>query len=404
MSLIVQKYGGSSVANPERIKNVASRIVGSYKEGNQMVVVVSALGDTTDELIDLAHKINPHPEEREMDMLISTGEQMSSALLAMAIQSLSCPAISLIAQQVGIRTDNVHTKAKIVKIEPARILKELSAGKIVIVAGFQGMTTEEDIATLGRGGSDTTAVALAYALSADLCEIYTDVEGVYTADPRIVEKARKLSEISYDEMLELAALGAKVLQSRSVEFAKRYGVRLHVRSSLTKEEGTIVKEEVPKMEDLLVTGVAADTDQAKVTIVDIPDQPGMAAKVFSGLAKEHINVDTIVQSSSLKGTNDISFTVAKSDLKKALKTLKKISDEQLTAWGVTSDDEAAKVSVVGVGMRSYSGVAAKMFNALADKNINIEMISTSEIKISCVIRREKTEEAVRALHKAFELE
>ena len=403
MSLIVQKYGGSSVANPERIKNVASRIVSSYKEGNQVVVVVSALGDTTDELIALAHQINPNPEEREMDMLISTGEQMSSALLAMAIHSLSCPAISLSAQQVGIFTDNVHTKAKIVKIEPARILKELSLGKIVIVAGFQGMTIEEDIATLGRGGSDTTAVALAYALSADLCEIYTDVEGVYTADPRIVAEARKISEISYDEMLELAALGARVLQSRSVEFAKRYGVRLHVRSSFTKEEGTMVKEEVPKMEDLLVTGVAADTDQAKVTIVDIPDQPGMAARVFGELAKSHINVDTIVQSSSLKGTNDISFTVTKSDLKKTLKTLKKVSND-LTAWGVSSDDEVAKVSVVGVGMRSYSGVAAKMFKALADEEINIEMISTSEIKISCIIRRDKADEAVRALHRAFELE
>ncbi|MBU1487253.1 aspartate kinase [bacterium] len=403
MSLIVQKYGGSSVANPERIKNVASRIVSSYKEGNQVVVVVSALGDTTDELIALAHQINPNPEEREMDMLISTGEQMSSALLAMAIHSLSCPAISLSAQQVGIFTDNVHTKAKIVKIEPARILKELSLGKIVIVAGFQGMTIEEDIATLGRGGSDTTAVALAYALSADLCEIYTDVEGVYTADPRIVAEARKISEISYDEMLELAALGARVLQSRSVEFAKRYGVRLHVRSSFTKEEGTMVKEEVPKMEDLLVTGVAADTDQAKVTIVDIPDQPGMAARVFGELAKSHINVDTIVQSSSLKGTNDISFTVTKSDLKKTLKTLKKVSND-LTASGVSSDDEVAKVSVVGVGMRSYSGVAAKMFKALADEEINIEMISTSEIKISCIIRRDKADEAVRALHRAFELE
>lgn len=402
MALIVQKYGGTSVATPERIKRVAERIVRTKQEGHQVVVVVSAMGDTTDNLIDLAQKISPQPDEREMDMLVATGEQASSALMAIALHALGEPAISLTGAQVEILTDEVHSKARIVKIGADRIRKELEAGKIVIVAGFQGITREQDITTLGRGGSDTTAVALAAVLAASSCEIYTDVEGVFTADPRIVPEARKLSRISYEEMLEMASLGAKVLHARSVEFAKKYGIIIHVRSSFTDQEGTIVTEEDKEMEDVLITGVTHDENQAKVTIVDVPDQPGMAAKIFSTLAAANINVDMITQSSSATGTNDISFTIEENSLEKVLPLVEQLAKD-LTAWGITSDRKIAKISVVGVGMRSHAGVAAKVFEALGSEGINIQMISTSEIKISFIIERDRAAQAVKAIHQAFEL-
>lgn len=402
MALIVQKYGGTSVATPERIKRVAERIVRTKKEGNQVVVVVSAMGDTTDHLIDLAQKIAAQPDEREMDMLVATGEQASSALMAIAIHTLGEPAISLTGAQVEILTDEIHTKARIVKIGADRIRKELKEGKIVIVAGFQGITREQDITTLGRGGSDTTAVALAAVLAASSCEIYTDVDGVFTADPRIVPEARKLSRIAYEEMLEMASLGAKVLHPRSVEFAKKYGVLIHVRSSFNDQEGTIVTEEDKDMEDILVTGVTHDENQAKVTIVDIPDQPGMAAKIFSTLASANINVDMITQSSSATETNDISFTVEENSLGKSMALAEQLAKD-LHAWGVTSDRDIAKISVVGLGMRSHAGVAARMFETLGAEGINIQMISTSEIKISIIIERAQTAQAVKAIHQAFEL-
>lgn len=402
MALIVQKYGGTSVATPERIKRVAERIVRTKQDGHQVVVVVSAMGDTTDNLIDLAQKISPQPDEREMDMLVATGEQASSALMAIALHALGEPAISLTGAQVEILTDEVHSKARIVKIGADRIRKELEAGKIVIVAGFQGITREQDITTLGRGGSDTTAVALAAVLAASSCEIYTDVDGVFTADPRIVPEARKLSRISHEEMLEMASLGAKVLHARSVEFAKKYGIIIHVRSSFTDQEGTIVTEEDKDMEDVLITGVTHDENQAKVTIVDVPDQPGMAAKIFSTLAAANINVDMITQSSSATGTNDISFTIEENSLEKVLPLVEQLAKD-LTAWGVTSDCKIAKISVVGVGMRSHAGVAAKVFEALGSEGINIQMISTSEIKISFIIERDRATQAVKAIHRAFEL-
>lgn len=402
MALIVQKYGGTSVATPERIKRVAERIVRTKKEGNQVVVVVSAMGDTTDHLIDLAQKIAPQPDEREMDMLVATGEQASSALMAIAIHTLGEPAISLTGAQVEILTDEVHTKARIVKIGADRIRKELKEGKIVIVAGFQGITREQDITTLGRGGSDTTAVALAAVLAASSCEIYTDVDGVFTADPRIVPEARKLSRIAYEEMLEMASLGARVLHARAVEYAKKYGVVIHVRSSFTDQEGTIVTEEDKDMEDVLVTGVTHDEKQAKITIVDIPDQPGMAAKIFSTLASANINVDMITQSSSATETNDISFTVEEISLEKSMVLAEQLAKD-LHAWGVTSDRNIAKISVVGIGMRSHAGVAARMFETLGAEGINIQMISTSEIKISIIIERAQTVQAVKAIHQAFEL-
>ncbi|MEW6095294.1 MAG: aspartate kinase [bacterium] len=402
MGIIVRKYGGSSVANPERIKKVAEQIVKAQKREHQMIVVVSALGDTTDELIELANKITPTPDEREMDMLLSTGEQVSCALLSIALISMGCPAVSLTAQQVEILTNKAYTKAKIQKVSTDRILKELNSGKVVVVAGFQGITEDQDITTLGRGGSDTTAVALAAVLEADICEIFTDVDGVYTTDPRIVPQARKLDLISYEEMLELASAGAKVLQSRSVEMAKKFGVKIHVRSSFNDSHGTIVCEEVASMEEILVSGVTSHLDEAKITILDVPDKPGMAAKIFTALDEGNINVDMIVQSASANETNDISFTVTKSDLNKTIKIMEGITKE-IGAKGVTSDDNVAKVSIVGVGMRSHSGVAAKMFSGLASKGINIDMISTSEIKISCIIRRTYAEEAVKALHEAFDL-
>lgn len=403
MGLIVRKYGGSSVATPERIKKVAEQIIRAKKVEHQMVVVVSALGDTTDELIELTHKITNMPDEREMDMLLSTGEQVSCALLSIALISLGCPAVSLTAQQVEILTDKAYTKAKIQKVSTERILKELNAGKVVVVAGFQGITNEGDITTLGRGGSDTTAVALAAVLEADICEIFTDVDGVYTTDPRIVPNARKLDIISYEEMLELASAGAKVLQSRSVEMAKKFGVKIHVRSSFNDLPGTIVCEEVASMEEILVSGVASNLDEAKITILDVPDKPGMAAKIFTQLTEKNINVDIIVQSASANNTKDISFTVTKAELTKAVNTIEEVSKE-IGAGRVIADDNVAKVSIVGVGMRSHAGVASKMFSVLASKGINIDMISTSEIKISCIIKREQANEAIKALHEAFELD
>ncbi len=404
MGLIVQKYGGTSLSDPARIKNVARRIVRSKEEGNRLVVVLSALGGTTDDLIELAHKVSDNPPERELDMLISTGEQVSVALLAMAIYALGHEAISFTGAQVGIITDSTHTKARILKINTKRIEETIKGSKIVIVAGFQGVDLSREITTFGRGGSDLTAVALAKALGAEICEIYTDVEGVYTADPRICPDARKLKKLSYEEMLELASLGAQVLQSRSIEAAKKFGIPIHVRSSFTKRSGTLISKEVKAMEDVLVSGVTYNEDEAKVTILDVPDRPGMAARIFKRIFQNDINVDMIIQnvSKTRTGRTDVSFTVLKTDLEKTMEIMKQVSDE-VGAKGAVADDGIAKVSVVGVGMRSHSGVAARMFEALASVGINIEMISTSEIKISCVIRQEDAKEAVRVIHKRFEL-
>ncbi len=403
MALIVQKFGGTSVKDTDRIKNVASR-VGKYRlRGDQVVTVVSAMGGVTDNLIGLASEINPMPSEREMDMLLATGEQTTIALLAMALHSLDLPAVSLTGAQAGIVTDGVHSKAKIQNITPKQVHAMLDEGNVVIVAGFQGQTPDGRITTLGRGGSDLTAIALAAALKADLCQIYTDVDGVYTADPRIVPDARKLNEISYDEMLEMAATGAKVMQSRSVEFAKKFDVKFEVRSSLNNNPGTIVTEETDNMEAVVVRGVALDKNQAKVTLVGVPDQPGMAARVFSALAKSAVNIDMIVQNishGSATPATDLSFTADKPDLAKAQKVIAELKDEVQFAE-VIADEDIAKVSVVGVGMRSHSGVAAKVFETLGAGGVNIEMISTSEIKISVVVEGGKGEEATRALHGVF---
>ena len=403
MALIVQKFGGTSVGNTDRIKNVAARVAKYQKGGDQVVVVVSAMSGVTDNLIKLAKEIMPLPSEREMDMLLATGEQTTIALTAMALHSIGIAAVSLTGAQAGIVTDGVHTKAKIQNITPKQVHTLLDSGKVVIVAGFQGQTPEGHITTLGRGGSDLTAIALAAALGADLCQIYTDVDGVYTADPRIVTSARKLKEISYDEMLELASLGAKVMQSRSVEFAKKFGVVFEVRSSLNDNPGTIVKEETASMEDVVIRGVSLDKNQAKVTIVGVPDKPGVAARVFNALADAAINVDMIVQnvsSNSGSPATDISFTVDKPDLLKASRVIEGLKSEIGYRESV-SDEKIGKLSIVGVGMRSHSGVAAKMFQTLATEGVNIDMIPTSEIKISVVIDLAKGEAAMRAVHKAF---
>jgi aspartate kinase len=403
MSLIVQKYGGTSVGSPERIKNVALRVARYRQQGDQVVVVVSAMSGVTDNLIKMAKEIMPLPSEREMDMLLATGEQTTIALTAMGLHAIDIPAVSLTGAQAGILTDGVHTKAKIQNITPNQVHSLLDDGNVVIVAGFQGQTVEGQITTLGRGGSDLTAIALAAALKADLCQIYTDVDGVYTADPRLVPKARKLDEISYDEMLELASLGAKVMQSRSVEFAKKFGVVFEVRSSLNDNPGTIVKEETQSMESVVIRGVTLDKNQAKVTLAAVPDKPGVAARIFKALGEAAINVDMIVQTASHgAGTpaTDISFTLDKADLLKAQKVAEKIKAD--TGYReVISDERIGKLSIVGVGMRSHSGVAAKMFEALANANVNIDMISTSEIKISVVIDVAKGEHAVKAVHEAF---
>ncbi|KFD40558.1 aspartate kinase [Peptococcaceae bacterium SCADC1_2_3] len=400
--LIVQKYGGSSVANAERIRRVARRIVETSRQGNDVVVVVSAMGDTTDELINLVGEVTESPPEREMDMLLSTGEQISIALLAMAIKDLGVKVVSLTGAQTGILTDNVHTKAKILKVNTNRLQAELAEGKIIVVAGFQGVNATNDITTLGRGGSDTTAVALAAALQASVCEIYTDVDGVFTTDPRLVSEARKLDFITYDEMLELAHLGAVVLHPRSVELAKLYNLSIHVRSSFNFNPGTVIKEVGEVEKSLIVTGVAYDLNVAKIGLFDVPDQPGIAWRIFKTLADENINVDMIVQSFMRDARNDISFTVSKTDLKRSLAVIEHIKDK-INIKDYSFDDEVAKVSIVGAGMMSNPGVAALMFEALAEENINIEMISTSEIKVSCVIKAKETEKAVKSLHKKFNL-
>lgn len=402
-SLIVQKYGGSSVANPERIKKVAQRVVRYKKRGHDVVVVVSALGDTTDELIELASKVTDDPSEREMDMLISTGEQISCALLAMAVQELNVPSISFTGAQVGIITDTTHTKARILDISASdRIKEQLKEGKVVVVAGFQGISIKKEITTLGRGGSDLTAVALAKALGARICEIYTDVDGVYTADPRIVKDAKKLSKISYDEMLELASLGAKVMQARSVEYGKRYDIPIHVRSSFSNNEGTVICKEAKSMERIDVSGVALQKDEAKITICDVPDKPGVAAVIFKELGSNNIVIDMIVQNVGRTGTTDVSFTVLTEDLEKTMKVAKRVARE-IGAGEVIKDESIAKISIVGIGMRSHAGIAARMFKALASRKINIGMISTSEIKISCVIGKKHAEQALKTLHDEFEL-
>ena len=402
MARIVQKYGGTSVGDVDRIKNVAARIKAFRDEGNELVVVVSARSGVTNELIARAKSIHPNPPEREMDQLLSIGEQETIALTAMALEAIGVDAVSYTGAQAGIFTDTVHTKAKIKTIDAKPLEKDLSAGKVIIVAGFQGINEEGHITTLGRGGSDLTAIALAAAIKADKCEIYTDVDGVYTADPRVVKDARKLNEISYDEMLELASLGSKVMQTRSVEFASKYNVVFEVRSSFNNNPGTIVKQEVAYMEKVVVRGVAVDKDQAKVVVSNIADKPGTAAKVFRALAEANINVDMIVQNVGRDGVANLTFTVPQTEIGKVERTLAPVLKD--IGGSVTLDDQIAKLSVVGVGMRTHSGVASTLFTALAGAGINLELISTSEIKISVVIAKNKADEAARVAHKAFELE
>jgi len=402
--LVVQKYGGTSVGSIERIREVARRVKRYADDGHKVVVVVSAMSGQTDGFINMANEISSSPDEREMDLLMSSGERVSAALTAMAISELGTPAASFTGRQVGIVTNSAHTRARIEAISATRMVKALSEGKVAVVAGFQGVTEDTgDVTTLGRGGSDLTAAAIAAAINADLCEIYTDVDGVYTTDPNIVPEARKLDKISYEEMLELASLGAKVLHSRSVELAMNLNVPLVVRSSFNDNPGTLVAKEDEDMEKVVVSGVAYDKNQARVTITAIPDKPGLAARIFKTVAEKGINVDMIVQNVSRDGaTADISCTVPKTDAKKAMEVVEKLATE-LKAEGVTLKDHIAKVSIVGVGMKSHTGVAAKMFETLADNNINIMMISTSEIKVSCVIDAKYTELAVRVLHETFEL-
>ncbi|HEY3755618.1 MAG TPA: aspartate kinase [Opitutaceae bacterium] len=403
MARIVQKYGGTSVGDVDRIKNVAQRIKTAREAGNELVVVVSARAGVTNELIARAKSLHAHPSDREMDQLLVIGEQETIALTAIALQGIGIPAVSYTGAQAGIFTDTQHTKAKIKTINAAPIERDLREGKVIIVAGFQGIAEDGQITTLGRGGSDLTAIALAAAVHADKCEIYTDVDGVYTADPRVVKDARKLSEISYDEMLELASAGSKVMQSRSVEFAKKYGVVFEVRSSFNQNPGTIVKEEVAYMEKVVVRGVAVDKDQAKVVVSNLPDKPGSAAKVFRALADANIVVDMIVQNVGRGGVANLTFTVPLTETHKATKALKPIFDE-LGGGEVAVHERIAKLSVVGVGMKTHSGVAASLFQALAAATINIELISTSEIKISVVIDLERADEAARVAHAAFQLE
>ena len=400
MSLLVQKYGGTSVASIERIKQVAARIARSKRTGNDLVVVVSAMAGETNRLLALAHEISEIPDEREKDVLLASGEQVSVALLTLALKELGYPARSYLGHQVRIETDRAYGKARILSIDSTKILHAISAGEVVVVAGFQGVDEDDNITTLGRGGSDTSAVALAAFLNAQACEIFTDVEGVFTTDPGICPSARKLARISYDEMIELASTGAKVLEIRSVEFAKKFAVPVHVRSTFSDAEGTWLVTEEESMTDVLVSGVACDKNEAKITLVRVPDQPGLAARIFGPIAEAHIVVDMIIQNASEDGTTDLTFTVSKADHKKALKIMEKTLPE-VHAKGIKVDTEIAKVSVVGVGMRTHAGVAAKMFQVLAAEGINIEMISTSEIKISVVIDAKYSELAVRVLHEAF---
>ena len=397
--LIVKKFGGSSVANKERIFRVAERCIEDYRAGHEVVVVLSAMGDTTDDLSAMAHSIHANPKKRELDMLLTTGEQVSVSLMAMAMQSLDVPAVSLNAFQVQMHSTERYGNARFKRIDTDRITHELDSRKIVIVTGFQGVNKYDDLTTLGRGGSDTTAVALAAALHADRCEIFTDVDGVYTADPRIVKNAMKLDEVTYDEMLELASLGAKVLHNRSVEMAKKYGVELVVRSSLNRSEGTVIKEKV-KMEKMLITGVAADTNTARISVIGVDDQPGTAFRIFNTLAKNNMNVDIILQSVGRDGTKDISFTVSEDDLDEAIHILED-HKEALTIKEITSNRDVAKISVVGAGMMSNPGVAAKMFETLYNARININMIATSEIRITVLVDKKDVEKALNAVHDGF---
>jgi aspartate kinase len=403
VTLVVQKYGGSSVADPERIRRVARRVVAAAEARQEVCVVVSAMGDTTDELVGLAAQVSPSPHPRELDMLLTAGEQISIALLSMAINDLGRDAISLTGPQAGIVTDTTHGKARIVELRSHRVQDALELGKVVIVAGFQGLSTELDVTTLGRGGSDTTAVALAAALGAGVCEIYTDVEGVFTADPRIVPDARKLAAISYEEMLELAAGGARVLMLRSVEYARNHDVVLHVRSSFTDDEGTWVSKAEDMLEQAIISGIAHDTSEAKVTIMGVPDRPGIAARVFRPLADAGVNIDMIVQNVSAAGHTDISFTLPNHDLPHAEPILQALARE-VGASGFTCDPDIAKISLIGAGMKSHPGVAADMFDALAEAGINIEIISTSSIRVSCVVREAEIERAVRVVHERFRLD
>jgi aspartate kinase len=404
VSIIVQKYGGTSVADAERVRAVAGRVLRAREAGHDVVVVVSAMGQTTDELLALANGITSTPEPRELDMLLTAGERIAMSVLAIALNARGCRAASYTGSQAGIITDTQHGRAKIVEIRPARIRESLEAGNVVIVAGFQGLSTTYDITTLGRGGSDTTAVALAAALSAEACEIYTDVPGVFTADPRIVPDARRIDRISYEGMLELAASGAKVLQLRSVEYARRNNVRLHVRSSFTDEEGTwVVEEDEPGMEQALISGVALDAEEAKVTLEEVPDRPGIAASIFKAVAADGINVDMIVQNVSHEGKTDVSFTIPREDLARLERLLSGVVKD-VGAFRFSTDGDIAKISLVGAGMKSHPGVAAEMFDALASEGVNIEMISTSSIRISCVVRATDAERAVQAIHTRFGLD
>jgi aspartate kinase len=403
MALIVQKFGGTSVAGPEKIKAVAARVLGSKKAGHQMVVVLSAMAGETNRLVDLAQQMQQLPDPREMDVLLASGEQVTVSLFAMAVKAAGFDAVSLLGDQVKINTDQMHTRARITSIDTELIKEHLAAGKVVVVAGFQGVTAGGDLTTLGRGGSDTTAVALAAALKADQCEIFTDVEGVFTADPNVCSTARKLDRISYEEMLELASLGAKVLDIRSVSFARRYKVPLHVRSTFTDREGTWVVEETKEMESMLVSGVTYNKNEARITIAKVPDTPGTASRIFSPISKAGIVVDMIIQNTLNGELTDLTFTVPRTDYDRAMQMLEPIAAE-IGAKGVSGSRSIAKVSIVGTGMRNHSGIATKMFGVLAKEGINISMISTSEIKISCVIDEKYTELAVRSLHDAFELE
>jgi aspartate kinase len=403
VAIVVQKYGGTSVGDVDRMKRVADRIARTHRDGNQVVVVVSAMGKTTDDLVTMAQRISERPPERELDILLTSGERISMSLLAMALQDRGVAAKSFTGSQAGIITDAVHGKARILDITPGRVQEALDGGNVVIVAGFQGVSQDtKDITTLGRGGSDTTAVALAAALDADVCEIYTDVDGVFTADPRIVPAARKLEHVSYEEMLELAAQGAKVLMVRSVEFGRNHGVRIHVRSSFSYTTGTWVGPEEDKVEDAIISGVAHDTSEAKLTVQAVPDRPGVAARLFSTLAEESINIDMIVQNVSADGRTDISFTLPRGETDKARAVLEPLADE-VGAAGVLVDTDIAKVSLVGAGMKTHPGVAAKMFGALSAAGVNIEMISTSTIRVSVVVSKDDVETAVQAVHAVFGL-
>ena len=402
VSLLVEKFGGTSVADRDRIRAVADHIARTRREGHDVVVVVSAMGKTTDDLVRLANDVAREPGGREMDMLLTAGERISMALLCMAVTDLGVPAVSFTGSQAGIVTDTEHGRAKIIEVRADRIREAIKAGQVAIVAGFQGVSTARDVTTLGRGGSDTTAVALAAVLDADACEIYTDVEGVYTADPRIVADARRLDRVTFEEMLDMAATGGRVLALRSVEFARNHGVRIRVRSSFTWAPGTWVEEEDPTMEQAIISGVTHDTSEAKITVEKVPDRPGIAATVFRSLADEGVNVDMIVQNVSMAGHTDISFTVPRDDLPRATAVMEKVSAE-VGAAGYSSDSDVAKVSLIGAGMKTHPGVAAEMFEALSAEGINIEMISTSAIRISCMVKQDDVERAVRTLHAAFDL-